>query len=78
MDDGDYDVPIQSSIRKSDRDEDAIRRQMFVGQSAPQGAAPVPGRLPNEYFYNGQKHRLMPFNPEDIRGVRMCASTMET
>ena len=41
---------------------------MFLDQSTPQGAAPVPDHLPNEYFYNGQKHRLMPFNPEDING----------
>ena len=82
VDDGDYNVPIPSSMgrvvepakevpkpsRKSDRDEDAIHRPMFVDQSAPQGAAPVLGRLPNEYFYNGQKHRLMPLNPEDIVG----------
>ena len=82
VDDGDYDLLIQSSMgrvvepakegpkpsRKSDRDEDALRRQMFVAQSAPQGAAPVPGRLPKEYFYNGQKHGLMPLNPEDIVG----------
>ena len=84
VDDGDYEVPIQSSmgrvvqpaegenkpkgLRKSDRDEDAVRKQMYVDQSAPPGAAPVPGRLPNEYYYNGQKHRLMPFNPEDIVG----------
>ena len=53
--------------RKSDRDEDALRRQMFVDQSAPQGSHGA-RRLPNEYFYNGQKHRLMPFNPEDING----------
>ena len=82
VDDGEYDPPIPSSIgriiepapevkkppRKSDRDEDAIRRQMFVDPGAPQGAASVPGRLPNEYFYNGAKHLLMPFNPEDIVG----------
>ena len=80
VDDGEYNSPIPSSIgriiepapevtkppRKSDRDEDAIRRQMFVDPSAPQGAASVPGRLP--YFYNGAKHLLMPFNPEDIVG----------
>ena len=54
--------------RQSDRDEDAIRRQMYVGQSAPQGAASVPARLPNEYFCNGVKHLMMPFNPEDIVG----------
>ena len=59
---------VPKPSRKSDRDEDAIHRQMFVDQSAPQGAAPVLGRLPNEYFYNGQKHRLMPLNPEDIVG----------
>ena len=82
VDDGEYNAPIPSSIgriieptpevpkppRKSDRGEDAIRRQMFVDQSAPQGAASVPGRLPNEYFYNGAKHLLMPFNPEEIVG----------
>ena len=82
VDEGEYNAPIPSSIgriiepkpevpkpsRKSDRDEDAIRRQTFVDQSAPQGAAPVPGRLPNEYFYNGKKHLLVPLNPEDIVG----------
>eukprot|EP00439_Symbiodinium_sp_Y106_P065646 s125_g10.t1 len=82
VDDGEYDPPIPSSIgrviepapevkkppRKSDRDEDAMRRQMFVDQSAPQGAAKVPSQLPNEYFYNGAKHLLMPYNPEDIVG----------
>ena len=60
VDDGDYNVPIQSSVgriieptpevpkpsRKSDRDEDAVRRQKFVDQSAPQGAAPVPADFP--------------------------------
>ena len=54
VDDGDYDVLIQSSMgrvvepakegpkpsRKSDRDEDALRRQMFVAQSAPQKNSP--------------------------------------
>ena len=82
VDDGEYNAPIPSSIgriiepapevpkppRKSDRDEDAIRKQMFVDQSAPQGAASVPGRLPSEYFYNGAKHLLMPLNPEEIVG----------
>ena len=65
VDDSEYNSPIPSSIgriiepapevteppRKSDRDEDAVRRQTFVDlPSAPQGAASVPGRFPNEYF----------------------------
>ena len=81
VDDGEYEPPIPASIgrviqpkpevkpsRKTDRDEDAIRRQMYVDQSAPQGAASAMPRLPNEYFYNGVVHRMMPLNPEDIVG----------
>ena len=81
VDDGEYEPPIPASIgrviqtkpevkpsRKTDRDEDALRRQMYVDQSAPQGAASVMPRLPNEYFYNGVVHRMMPLNPEDIVG----------
>ncbi|CAE7557334.1 unnamed protein product [Symbiodinium sp. CCMP2592] len=67
VDEGDQVDPIPSSIgrvvepappkktKKSDRDEDAMRRLMFIDESAPQGAATVP-ELPNEYFYNGKKH----------------------
>ena len=55
VDDGDYDVPIQSSMgrviedptpkkslptRKSDQEEDLLRREMYVDHSAPQGVAP--------------------------------------
>ncbi|CAE7339345.1 kptA, partial [Symbiodinium sp. CCMP2456] len=60
VDDGDY--------QKSDRDEDALRRHMFIDESAPQGAATVPERLPNEYFHNGVEHVMKPFNPQDIVG----------
>ncbi|CAE7274790.1 unnamed protein product [Symbiodinium sp. CCMP2592] len=81
VDEGDQVDPIPSSIgrvvepappkktKKSDRDEDAMRRLMFIDESAPQGAATVP-ELPNEYFYNGKKHLMKPFNPEDIVGDR--------
>ncbi|CAE7314988.1 unnamed protein product [Symbiodinium sp. CCMP2592] len=81
VDEGDQVDPIPSSIgrviepaapkktKKSDRDEDAMRRLMFIDESAPQGAATVP-ELPNEYFYNGAKHLMKPFNPEDIVGDR--------
>ena len=81
VDDGEYDPPIPASIgrviqpkkdvkpsRKTDRDEDALRRQMYVDQSASQEAASVIPRLPNEYFYNGVVHQMMPLNPEDIVG----------
>ena len=58
VDDGDYDVPIQSSMgrviedptpkkapptRKSDQEEDLLRREMYVDHSAPQGVAPSSG-----------------------------------
>ncbi|CAE7198859.1 unnamed protein product [Symbiodinium sp. CCMP2592] len=81
VDEGDQVDPIPSSIgrvvepappkktKKSDRDEDAMRRLMFIDESAPQGAATVP-ELPNEYFYNGKKPLMKPFNPEDIVGDR--------
>ncbi|CAE7518954.1 unnamed protein product [Symbiodinium sp. CCMP2592] len=81
VDEGDQVDPIPSSVgrvvepappkktKKSDRDEDAMRRLMFIDESAPQGAATVP-ELPNEYFYNGKKHLMKPFNPEDIVGDR--------
>ncbi|CAE7403505.1 Wrn [Symbiodinium sp. CCMP2592] len=81
VDEGDQVDPIPSSIgrviepaapkktKKSDCDEDAMRRLMFIDESAPQGAATVP-ELPNEYFYNGAKHLMKPFNPEDIVGDR--------
>ncbi|CAE7400470.1 NLRC3 [Symbiodinium sp. CCMP2592] len=80
VDEGDKVDPIPSSMgrvmepavhtrtKKSDRDEDAMRRMMFIDESAPQGAATVPEKLPNEYFYNGAKHLMKPFNPEDIVG----------
>eukprot|EP00439_Symbiodinium_sp_Y106_P006622 s12352_g1.t1 len=81
VDDGEYEPPIPASIgrviqpkkdvkpsRKTDRDEDALRRQMYVDQSASQEAASAIPRLPNEYFYNGVVHRMMPLNPEDIVG----------
>ena len=82
VDEGDYENPISSSIgrvvepapklaprpkRASDMDEDTLRRHMYIDESAPQGAATV-DQLPNEYFYNGRKHLLKPFNPEDIIG----------
>ncbi|CAE7831496.1 pntA [Symbiodinium sp. CCMP2592] len=81
VDEGEQVDPIPSSIgrviepaapkktKKSDRDEDAMRRLMFIDESAPQGAAAMP-ELPNEYFYNGKKHLMKPFNPEDIVGDR--------
>ena len=83
VDDGDYDVPIQSSMgrviedptpkkapptRKSDQDEDILRREMFVDHSAPQGVAPSSESLAQEYFYNGVAHRMLPLNRQDIRG----------
>ncbi|CAE7727100.1 NLRC3, partial [Symbiodinium microadriaticum] len=72
VDDGDYDVPIQSSMgrviedptpkkaaptRKSDQDEDILRREMFVDHSTPQGVASSSDSSAQEYFYNGVAHR---------------------
>ena len=83
VDDGDYDVPIQSSMgrvienptpkkapptRKSDQEEDLLRREMYVDHSAPQGVAPSSGSPAQEYYYNGVAHMMMPMNPQDIRG----------
>ena len=83
VDDGDYDVPIQSSMgrvienptpkkapptRKSDQEEDLLRREMYVDHSAPQGVAPSSGSPAQEYYYNGVTHMMMPINPQDIRG----------
>ncbi|CAE7778417.1 unnamed protein product [Symbiodinium sp. CCMP2592] len=87
VDEGDKVDPIPSSMgrvmepaapkktKKSDRDEDAVRRLMFVDESAPQEAATVPEKLPNEYFYNGAKHLMKPFNPEDIVGDKHVFNT---
>ena len=83
VDDGDYDIPIQSSMgrviedptpkkaaptRKSDQEEDILRREMYVDHSAPQGVAAFSESLAQEYFYNGVAHRMLPLNPQDIRG----------
>ena len=83
VDDGDYDVPIQSSMgrviedptpkkapstRKSDQEEDLLRREMYVDHSAPQGVAPSSGSPAQEYYYNGVAHMMLPINPNDIRG----------
>ncbi|CAE7465907.1 kptA [Symbiodinium sp. CCMP2592] len=80
VDEGEYENPIPSTMgrviepvapkptKKFDRDEDALRKLMFVDESAPQAAAAVPERLSNEYFCNGVKHQMKPFNPEDIVG----------
>ena len=83
VDDGDYDVPIQSSMgrvienptpkkapptRKSDQEEDLLRREMYVDHSAPQGVAPSSGSPAQEYYYNGVAHVMLPINPQDIRG----------
>ena len=83
VDDGDYDIPIQSSMgrviedqtpkkaaptRKSDQEEDILRREMYVDHSAPQGVATFSESLVQEYFYNGVARRMLPLNPQDIRG----------
>ncbi|CAE7851892.1 unnamed protein product, partial [Symbiodinium necroappetens] len=54
--------------KKSDQDEDILRREMYVDYSAPQGVATSTGSPAQEYFYNGAAHRMLPLNPQDIRG----------
>ena len=54
--------------RKSDRDEDDLRREMYIDYSAPQGVAASTGSPAQEYFYNGAAHRMLPINPQDIKG----------
>ena len=54
--------------RMSDQEEDLLRREMYVDYSAPQGAATSSGSPAQEYFYNGTLHRMLPLNPQDIRG----------
>ena len=81
VDDGEYEPPIQpqsaESSSRSRRSSPLARRiamrmpfegKMYVDQSAPQGAASVMPRLPNEYFYNGVVHRMMPLNPRTSSG----------
>ena len=63
--------PIASKAaptRMSDHDEDLLRREMYVDYSAPQGVAASTGSPAQEYFYNGASHRMLPLNPQDIRG----------
>ncbi|CAE7834042.1 unnamed protein product, partial [Symbiodinium necroappetens] len=52
--------------RKTDRDEDDLRREMYIDHSAPQGVATASRSPAQEYFYNGTKHRMLPINPQDI------------
>ena len=55
--------------RKTDRDEDDLRREMYIDHhSAPQGVATASGSPAQEYFYNGAKHRMLPINAQDIKG----------
>ena len=54
--------------RKTDRDEDDLRREVFIDQSALQGAATMGDAPVREYFYSGQKHRMLPLDPEAIVG----------
>ncbi|CAE7346342.1 unnamed protein product, partial [Symbiodinium microadriaticum] len=66
VDAGDYDV---APTRKTDRDEDDLRREMYIDHhSAPQGVATASGSPAQEYFYNGAKHRMLPINAQDIKG----------
>ena len=54
--------------KKSDQDKDILRREMCVDYSAPQGVATSTGSPAQEYFYDGAAHRMLPLNPQDIRG----------
>ncbi|CAE7856574.1 unnamed protein product [Symbiodinium necroappetens] len=42
--------------------------QVFIDQSALQGAATMGDTPVREYFYSGQKHRMLPLDPEAIVG----------
>ena len=69
IDEGVVTVPSAkvAPTRKTDQDEDMLRREMYIDHSAPQ-VATAAGSPAQEYFYNGAKHRLLPLNPQDIVG----------
>ena len=52
----------------TDQEEHDRFREMYVDQSAPQGAAAA-GVMPAQtYLFHAVVHQMMPLNPEDIAG----------
>ncbi|CAE7795763.1 unnamed protein product [Symbiodinium sp. CCMP2592] len=62
VDEGEYENPIPSSMGR------VLEPVAPKKAKKSDRAAAVPEKLPNEYFYNGAKHLMKPFNPEDIVG----------
>ncbi|CAE7700384.1 CML13 [Symbiodinium sp. KB8] len=59
---------LKTSRRMTDQEEHDRFREMYVDQSAPQGAAAA-GVMPAQtYLFHAVVHQMMPLNPEDIAG----------